>query len=59
MHLLREEAQRVRDRNELVKRVAASTGRSKEETLEALQKLFAPIDHQSPTEWGSDTEETR
>lgn len=40
--LLRAEAERLRDRNELVTRVAANTGKSFEETLRALQRLLTP-----------------
>jgi hypothetical protein len=40
--LLREEAERLRDRNELVKQISARTGRSEEQTLANLRALMAP-----------------
>lgn len=42
--VLTEEIQRLADRNALVARIAASSGRSAEETLSGLQALFAPAD---------------
>jgi hypothetical protein len=39
---LRAEARRIAERNELVARVAASTGRTPEEALAGLRALFAP-----------------
>ena len=40
--LLREQAALIRDRNELVARVAASTGHTEAETLERLRQLMGP-----------------
>lgn len=42
--LLRVEAQRIKERNELVASIAARTGKTQEETLANLQRLLAPID---------------
>ena len=42
--LLREEAERLRDRTALVKRTAARTGKSEAEALRGLQALFAPAE---------------
>lgn len=42
--ILRVEAERLRDRDALVERIAASTGQTREETLANLQKMFAPKD---------------
>ena len=41
---LRAEAERLRDQDALVARVAASTGRTPEDTLRALREMFAPLD---------------
>lgn len=41
---LRSEAELVKERNELVARVAKGTGKSEAETLENLRRLFAPAD---------------
>jgi len=42
--VLREEAERIRDRDRLVRTVSASTGKSYDDTLAALRELFAPIE---------------
>lgn len=44
VQVLTTEAERIRDRNAVVKRVAESTGRSEEETLANLRRMFAPIE---------------
>lgn len=42
--LLRGEAARIKERNELVADIAARTGKTQEETLANLQRLLAPAD---------------
>jgi len=49
---LRQEAARLRERNDLVSSIAARTGRSEEETLDRLQQLLAPADPPTVPETG-------
>lgn len=43
-HLLEEHAARIAARDDLVRRVAESSGKTEEESLQALRLLFAPAE---------------
>ena len=55
--LLRAVARDIRDRNVVVARVSAATGRTADETLQNLRRLFAPTDDPSSAHGGANPQE--